>query len=1123
MKISRRACWTAVSVGLLLTLGNGHAVGQTAATSRVVSEVDDQVRVPMKGNVHPLTRTQKDIGAVADSQPMQRMLLLLQRSATQESSLQQLLDTQQTKGSANYHEWLTPQQFGTQFGPSDTDVQAVTDWLGKQGFQVAKVAAGRTVIEFNGTAGQVRNAFQTEIHRFVANGEEHFANVSDPAIPAALAPVVRGVVALHNYPKANHVRPLGIFRRTKATGEVKPLFTFTGGSNCGSTTAPCFAVGPGDFKTIYNVPAGADGSGQSIAVVGQSNINIADVNQFRALFKLPPNPPQIIVNGPDPGLLGPNSTNDEGESDLDVEWAGAIAPAAQILFVTSQSTLSNLNQVSAGIDLSALYIVDNNLASVLSESYSSCELGLGVAGNGFYNALWQQAAAQGITVVVSAGDNGSAGCDPNTTINANAASQGLAVNGISSTIYNVSIGGTDFDSSTQTSTYWNTTSGTVSSALKYMPETTWDDSTCAINFPTACTSVDPNGFDVVAGSGGPSTCAVASGSNCVGYAKPSYQVGITPGTTGLTTRLQPDVSLFSSNGQNGVALVVCESDVNPNGVACDLSAPYNDFTLVGGTSAATPTFAAIIALVNQKTGQRQGNANYVLYGLAAKDTNYTTGKCNASVGNTPAATCVYNDVSKGNNSVACVAGSPNCSNTTASGFGIEIFQNATTPAFATAAGYDLATGLGSINVTNLLNSWSSFSRTATTTTLSSPSGATNVSGQNFSVTVSVAPAGAAGDVSLIATTPTGTAGFGPFPLSGGSVLATTNLLPPGTTSIAGYYGGDATHAASTSAPLALAVSGAGMGSTTTLSFVTYDSNNNPVLNSSGNVAYGSAYILQAKVKGSTDCAAALNYPVTKQTIPCPTGSVAFTDGGAPLNDFPSGATANATNIAKVNNLGIAEDQPIQLGVGSHSIVAAYTSADTNYSSSTSNMLAVTITKAATSTAVSSSLASFTPGTSVTMTATIGTSSNSSQGPTGTVQFSNGSTSLGAAVKCTPAASTSTTAASCTATMTTTISALYPPPQGRPGSPVVPWMLIGILALCAAMFLAGARWMPENRRHAYAYAGMIAFVLLAIGIAGCGGGGGGGGGGGNGTRTINAAYSGDSNYSSSTGSTTVTIQ
>jgi Pro-kumamolisin, activation domain/Bacterial Ig-like domain (group 3) len=1126
MRISRRLCWTALSVVLVSVVGVPRALGQKAAVaSRVVKEVDDRVVTTLKGNVHPLTRVHTDIGAVPDSQPMQRMLLLLQRSTMQELALQQLLDAQQTKSSPNFHAWLTPEQFGAQFGPSDADVQVVTDWLTRQGFAVSKVVAGRTVVEFNGTVGQVKNAFHTEIHRFTANGEEHFANVNDPAIPEALAPVVAGVVALHNFPKEKQVRPLGTFRRNKATGEVTPLFTFTGGTSCGSTTAPCFAVGPGDFNVIYNVPAGADGSGQSIAVVGQSNIDIADVQKFRSLFNLPANDPQIIVNGPDPGLLGPSSTNDEGESILDVEWAGAIAPKATIYFVTSQSTQSNPNQVSAGIDLSALYIVDSNLAGVMSESYGSCEAGLGAVGNQFYNTLWQQAAAQGITVVISSGDNGSAGCDPNGKVNANAASQGLAVSGLSSTIYNVSVGGTDFDSSTTAAntTYWNTTTGTVTSALKYMPETTWDDSTCAINFPTACNSVDPNGFDVVAGSGGASNCATGSGTSCTGYAKPSYQVGITPGTTGLTTRLQPDVSFFSSNGQNNVSFVVCEADANPNGVSCDLNSPYNDFTLVGGTSAATPTFAGIMALINQKTGQRQGNANYVLYGLAAKDSNYTSGKCNASVGNTPMSTCVFNDVTKGNNSVACVAGSPNCSNSTASGFGVEIFQNANTAAYAAVPGYDLATGLGSINVTNLLNSWSSFSRTATTTTLSNASGATSVSGQNFSVKISVVPSAAAGDVSLIATTPTGTAGFGPFTLSGGAVTATTNLLPPGTTQVVGYYAGDATHAASTSAPLAVAVSGANMASTTTLSFVTYDSSNHPVLNSSGNVAYGSPYILQVTVKGGSDCATGLTGSGTTPSIPCPTGTVAFFNGGNPLNDFPNAGTANATNVAKLNNLGIAEDQPIQLVPGNYSITAAYTSGDSNYQSSNSNTLSVTITKAATTAALASSLSSFVKGTMVTLTVTISSGSNSLQGPTGTVQFTNGSANLGAAVTCTPKSANPNTnaGASCTATLTTAISALYPPPQGKPGTPTIPWRPLAILALGMVLCVAGMRWMPKRRRHVYAYAGLLAFALLAVTIAGCGGGSSGGGG--SNTRTIGASYTGDSNYAASTATTTVTVQ
>lgn len=1133
MNMSGRLRWTAVSVVLMSVLVAPQAFAQKAAVpSRVLTEVDDRVTATLKGNVHPLTRVHADIGAVPDSQPMQRMLLLLQRSTAQEIALQQLLDAQQTKDSANFHGWLTPKQFGEQFGPSDADVQAVTDWLTRQGFVVSKVAAGRTVVEFNGTAGQVKNAFHTEIHRFAANGEEHFANVSDPAVPQALAPVVAGVVALHNFPKEKHVKPVGNFRRNKAIGEVTPLFTFSGGTNCGgSSTASCFALGPGDFNKIYNVPTtGADGSGQSIAIVGQSNINISDVHTFRSLFGLPTNDPQIIVNGPDPGILGPSSTNDEGESVLDVEWAGAIAPAAHILFVTSETTQANPNQVSAGIDLSALYIVDNNLAPVMSESYGSCEAGLGTAGNAFYSALWEQAAAQGITVVVSAGDNGSAGCDPNTTVNANAASQGLAVSGISSTWYNVSVGGTDFDPTTtggNASQFWDPTVGKPITALKYMPETTWDDSTCAINFPTACTSVDSQGSDVVAGSGGPSSV----------YSKPPYQQGsITPNTTGLTNRLQPDVSLFSSNGQNGVAYIVCEADANANSVPCDLNSPYQDFTLVGGTSAATPTFAAIMAMVNQKmavlTGNpnvRQGNANYVLYGLAKNDSNYMQGKCNASIGNTPAGTCVFNDVSKGNNSVACVAKTANCSNTGSSGFGIEVFQNASTPAYNAGAGYDLATGLGSVNVTNLLNSWSSVSRTATTTTLSNPSGTTNVSGQNFSVTVKVTPNSGtgvpSGDVSLIATivTSSGTssAGFGPFTLSSGSVTATTNLLPPGTTSVSAYYGGDLNYAGSASSnSVPVAVTGANLASTTTLSFVTFDANGNPILNSSGNVAYGTPYIVQAKVQGSTDCTTGLSKGGSKASIPCPTGSLTFTSNGNPLADFPNGKTT-------LNSLGIAEDQPINLSPGTYSIAAAY-AGDSNYQASSSNALAVTITKAATSAAVSSSLTTFTKGTTVTLTATISSSSNSPQGPTGTVQFTNGTTNLGSAVTCTPKAATGTTGASCTATLSTAISALYPPPQGKPGTPRVPLSPFVVLALCVAFYLAALRWIPGRRRYAYAYAGLAVFALVALAIVGCGGGsssggGGGGGGGGSNMRTIGASYTGDTNYAASSATTTVTVQ
>jgi hypothetical protein len=1102
--------------------------------ARVTAEVDDTRTVQLKGNVHPLARPEFDRGAVADSQPMTRMLLTLQRSAEQETALQQLMDAQQTKGSVSYHAWLTPEQFGKQFGPSDADVQAVTDWLTRQGFQVAKVAAGRNAIEFSGNVAQVRNAFHTEIHKFAVNGEERIANVSEPAIPAALAPVVKGVAAMNTFPRKAHLHNKGVYRWQRDTGEIKPLFTYGSPAN--------FAVGPGDFKTIYNIPNGADGTGQIIAVIGQSNIDAQDVIAFRTLFGLPQNFAQsanvpahfggVIVNGPDPGLV----PGDEGESDLDVEWAGAVAPGATILLVTSSSTATNPGQIAAGIDLSALYAVDNNLGSVISESYGSCEPGLGAAGNQFYNALWEQAAAQGITVVVSTGDSGAAGCDPTANF-PNEATNGLAVSGIASTPFNVAVGGTDFDSSTQNSTYWNTTNGTLSSAIKYMPETTWDDSLCAINYPAACNAVDPQGADVAAAGGGPSNCATFSGSNCSkGYPIPAYQVGINKQFP--TVRAIPDVSLFASNGQNGVAVIVCEADANPNGASCSLSSPFTDFSLIGGTSAATPPFGAIVALLSQATGGgRLGNVNYGLYSLAANDANYTGGLCNSSLPATPNSACIFNDVTKGNIGVAClltstsaVDGGTNWCHSQAGGtnFGVTVFNSSV--AYSAGPEYDVATGLGSVNVTNLINAWkTNFVRTATTTTILTGIGGTP-SGTNFTATVNVAPpppttsAAMPEDISLTAlaadqTTILGS--FGPFPLTGGATTVQTNLLPPGTAFLSAKYGGDSTRAISTSALFALTVpvTGANFASAIKVGFVTFSSTGTPSTPNTAPspVPYGSPYGLNISItkSGSNSTCGFAYSGTTTPAIPCPKGTVALKDGANPLNDFPSGPNFYVANVAGVNNQGLVEDGFIQLPGGSHSLMATFTSNDSNYQNSTSNTLSVTITPAATLTLVAGVVNS---STSVTLTAVVGSASNSAQGPTGTVQFVNGSTNIGSPVTCTPAGATANAGASCSAQLSNAmISALFPPPTGGP-LPTLPLLPVLFALLSVVLFALGWHWMPEKRRRIYAYAGFAAFALLAVTIAGCGGGGGGGGK----TVTIKANYVGDTNYAASSGSTTITI-
>jgi subtilase family serine protease len=1097
--------------------------------SRVSEAVDDLQTVRLRGNVHPLAKAQFDQGALPDSQPMQRMLLLLQRGADQETSLRNLLDAQQTKGSGSYHAWLTPDSFGMQFGPSDSDLQTVTDWLTRQGFQVSKVAAGRTVIEFSGTAGQVRKSFQTEIHRFVVNSEEHFANVSDPTIPKALQPVVAGVVALHNFRKTSYMHSKGLYRRVAGTSELKPLFTYGNPAN--------FAMSPADFNTVYSIPATATGSKQTIAVVGRSNINAQDIIDFRNLFGLPQNFTQagnIIVNGPDPGILGPSSPgtgSDEGESDLDVEWAGAIAPNATILLVTSESTQANSGQVTDGIDLSSLYAVDNNIAPVLSDSYGSCEQGLTTAGNQFSNILWEQAAAQGITVVVASGDTGSAACDPTTTV-PNAAVNGLAVTGEASTPFNVAVGGTDFDPSSLPTTppnqYWGATNNAQQgSALKYIPEVAWDDSPCAFNFPAACTGVDSSGSDIAAAGGGLSTCTITdSNGNCTtsGYAKPSWQTNF----SSATTRAVPDISLFAANGGNGIAYIVCQADNLASGASCSLNSPFTDFGLAGGTSFSTPAFAAIMALVNEKTGERQGNANYVLYALAANDLNYASGACGSSVGATPAATCVYNDVTKGNISVACVAGTANCSNKGTSGFGILITaQNS--PAYTAGKGFEPATGLGSINVTNLLNKWASVTRTVTTTTLTNASGGTP-SGTAFSGTATVGPPGATGDVSLIAydgsVPPVAVGSFGPFTLSAGTAAIATAFLPANSVSLVASYGGDATHARSTSAPVALTVAGANQVSKVTLNFVSMDNNGNITGINTGaqKLAYGSEfYILNIVVTGTLASGqpCGFGHPITKPAIPCPTGKISLTDNGAALNDFPSGPLPNATNMAKLNNLGLAEDQPINLGVGTHSVVAAY-AGDPNYQAGTSNALSITFTQAATSTAVQSSPATVPSGGTVTITATVNTNSNG-VGPTGTVQFANGTSNIGTAVACAPtsASASSSGTAFCTATVKTMLSALPPVAPVNRRAPRMPILPTTLLALVMIVYLVYVQRIQKGRRRNFAYAGLLAFALLVAGVSGCGGGGSSSGGGH--TVTLNASYVGDANYTASSGSTTVVVK
>ena len=978
---------------------------------RITSAIDEDQLVTLRGNTHPLARPEFDRGAAPDGQPMRRMLLVLKRSTAQETALDQLMEQQQDASSSNFHNWLTPAQFGQQFGPADQDIQTITLWLQSHGFQVAKVSSGRTVIEFSGTAGQVREAFHTTIHKFSVNGEEHWANSSDPRIPAALTPVVAGVNTLHNFPRQQIHEVAGIFSRTKATGAVKPantLFTFP--NPCNPTSQPfCdFAVAPADFAKIYNVPnllqspapaTQFNGDGVTIAIVAESDINPNDVAQFRALFGLPTLKAQqlnVIVSGTDPGV-----NEAETEADLDVQWAGAVAPNATIDLVVSQST-----EVSLGADLSAQYAVDNNLAPILSVSFAICEAALGTDGNLFFNQMWQQASAQGITVTVGSGDSGSAVCNRG----AGPATFGLAVSGFTSTPFNVSVGGTDFNDLSDFSTFWNTTPSdtpTAASARGYIPEMTWND-TCTnqeiFGFFDATTAeqtcnngqAQNDGFlSVTGGSGGKSNCTTGDGQDVTscggGYPKPSWQTALTPADG---ARDVPDVSLFASNGFNSSFYVICESDVNPSATSCDPNAAETDFVGVGGTSVSTPSFAGIIALVNQATGSRQGNANYILYKLAAEK----GATCVSAA--SPASTCVFYDIPSGSTiAMPCASGSPNCTVTTAGDqFGV-------LSGFSTTSGYDLATGLGSVNAANLIAKWTNFKLTpsSTTLTLTPPNGTTLTTlthGQSVSVSSNVTGSGGtpSGNVSLIANeAPNGAPGTGGvqgFILnSSGAASGSTTSLPGGSYSVFAQYAGDGTFASSASSP-PISVTVAPEASKVQIDYELFDPTTGLQTNANATTAtFGTPALLRVNVTSQAGDACPQN---ALGNTGCPTGSLTLTDSYNGGGSTPLDAGSYALNIQ-----GYTEDQVVDLPGGTHKIAVTY-NGDNSFSAPSVNPTTdtITINPLATSTALVfpgfSGPPVFVTGQEEIINTTIAVTPKifTSLAPTGTVTYFSGSSPIG---------------------------------------------------------------------------------------------------------------------------------
>jgi subtilase family serine protease len=688
--------------------------------------IDESRRHSLAGNTRPEATAQNDQGAVAGNFSMEHMILQLARSAADEQAIKQYIDSLHDPASPNYHRWMTASEFGAAWGAAGADRAAVAQWLESHGFTVNSIASGGMTIDFSGTAAQVREAFHTEIHYLNVDGVRHIANMSDPDIPEALAPAVDGIVSLHDFSPRPRKRP-------------HADYTFTSGRSTYQ------AVTPGDLATIYDLnplfKLGITGQGQTIAVIEDSDLyKSSDWDTFRSTFDLTQYASGSLTAVHPAPASGTNNcrargvvAGDDGEAILDAEWASAAAPDAAIEVAACANTRTTFG------GLIALQNLVNSATppSIVSISYGECEAENGAASNAAFSALYQQAVTEGISVFVAAGDEGAASCDAG----AQGSTHGIGVSAWASTPYNVAVGGTDFgDTAAGTnSTYWSSTnSATFVSAVSYVPEIPWNDS-CAsgllaghfgystvyglAGFCGSSTAKNDSLLEVVAGSGGPSGCATGTpastgvvGGTCKGYAKPSWQAGVA-GIPADSVRDIPDVSLFAADGLWGHYYVDCWSDIRNGGASC-AGAP-STWDGGGGTSYSTPILAGIQALVNQQNHGTQGNPNYVYYKLAAAASE------NSCTSGDPGAGCIFHNVTQGDIDVNC-GGATACFGATQStpsaggrgprgGFGSNVSYNGALSTSATSlaqaypagAGWNFATGLGSVDAFNLVTIWNS--------------------------------------------------------------------------------------------------------------------------------------------------------------------------------------------------------------------------------------------------------------------------------------------------------------------------------------------------------------------------------------------------------------------------------
>jgi subtilase family serine protease len=717
------------------------SLAQETPAPRITAAIDNAQRRTIAGTHPPMAKQANDTGQVPSGTKLGGISIVFSRTASQEAKLQALISAQQNSSSASYHRWLTPDEFAKQFGVAGSDIAKVESWLERQGFTIDGVSRSKNRVTFSGTAGQVAAAFGAALHYYSVNGETHYAPSNDLSVPATLSSVVQSIMNLSSFRPKPHVK-------------AKPSFT-SGQSGNNFLT-------PKDVATVYDIAAaynsGYTGTGQSIAVVGQSEVYLSDVENFQNAAGLTVKDPTLVLvpNSGSPAV----SSGDEAESDIDMEYSGGIGTGATIylVYVGDNSNYSVWDSIN--------YAVDTLIAPIISVSYGDCETDLGSSNYATLNSILEQAAAQGQSVVAASGDSGSTDCYGYSNLTT-AQQEALAVDFPSDSQYVTGIGGSEFpsadiDGGSNSSTYWESANGSdvINSALSYIPEQVWND--------------DSSSNGISSGGGGISTLT----------ARPSWQTGVT-GIPSGSYRLVPDVSLAASPSNPGY--LFCSSDSTWTGITGSCSNGFRDsndqyLTVAGGTSFGAPIFAGMMAILNQKLNSTgQGVVNSTLYTLAADATTYAS---------------AFHDITSGGNQ--CTAGSSFCS-------------AAGESEYTATSGYDEASGLGSLDFANLLGAWPTIPASSLEPSVTTLSAATSApaSGAADTITITVA----SGSTSST-TEPTGTLTIevdgttetSSLAVADGSATYTFSSSTTGSHVITATYSGDSTYASSTGS-LALNVGG----------------------------------------------------------------------------------------------------------------------------------------------------------------------------------------------------------------------------------------------------------------------------------------------------------------------------